>query len=144
MANICILRNQISRVRRCWLPLRQLVIIYGLFDSISRRWYNIPTMTDDLKKTLKSHGEQLELIATTVLGHSEKLKKLDRIEAKIDDLPTAKKLDDTIAKIDKLLKKASDIEQEGTMRTHAMRRLEDKVDKNTHDIQQMKPALGLS
>lgn len=44
-------------------------------------------MTNDIKKTLKSHGEQLELIAFTVLSHSDKLKKLDRIEEKIDKLP---------------------------------------------------------
>lgn len=108
------------------------------------RWYNIPTMTDDIKKTLKSHGEQLELIASTVLSHSDKLKKLDRIEEKIDELPTARKLDETITKIDSLLKKAIDIEQEGTMRARALKRIEDKVDRNASDVQQMKPLVGLA
>lgn len=94
-------------------------------------------------ETLKSHGEQLEFIASTVLEHSEKLRKLDIIDEKIDKLPTTQKLDETITKIDTLLKKAIDVKQEGTMRTNALRRIEDKVDKNTSDIQQIKPLVGL-
>lgn len=101
-------------------------------------------MTDDIRQTLKSHGEQLELIASAVFEHSEKLRKLDVIEEKIDKLPSAQKLDDTLVKIDLLLKKAMDIEQEGTMRTNALRRIEEKADQNANNIQRIMPLVGIS
>ena len=103
--------------------------------------------TETLKshtETLKSHGEQLDVIASTVLEHSEKLKTLDVINEKIDKLPTAEMLSTTINKIDKLLTKAAGTEQERLMWTHALRRVEDKTDKNAKDIQQIKPLVGLA
>jgi len=91
-------------------------------------------MTDDIKKTLKAHGEQLELIASTVLSHSDKLKKLDRIEK---NMATKSDIRDITNTLDVLVKLAQKKDQELTFMGNRVKRIED-------DVKQIKPLIGLA
>lgn len=104
----------------------------------------ISSTVNEHTETLKSHGEQLDIIASAVLEHSGKLDKLDDIQEKIDKLPTTEKLDTMLRGIDALLKKVAGTEQEKLMQVRAQRRMEEKIDQNTKDIQSLKPLLGLA
>ena len=125
-----------------------------ILDAHTEKLKVLDTHTEQLRaqgEILQTHTEQfralngqVELIATTVLGHSEDLQRLRYIEERIKELPTAKRLDEIIEKVDKLLKKATDVEQEGTMRSRTFRRITDQVDENTKDIKLIKPLVGLA
>ena len=89
---------------------------------------------------LDSHTEQLEVIASTVLDVSDRLEK---VEVKIDNLPTRTRFDELMNKIDKMLKRTIDHEQEDAMMKHGIRRVGNKADNNAKDIQMIKPLVGL-
>ena len=104
------------------------------FDSLDKRVTSLDTKFDSL-------GEQLEVVVKEVLDHTDRF---DRIEAEIRELTIVVRESGKMEKIDQTLKKALDVEQEGNMRTHAIRRLQDEVDQNTADINLIKPLVGLA
>ena len=95
-------------------------------------------MTEEIKKTLKAHGEQIDFIVKKVLEHDERL---DRIEENMATKTDIRGINDTL---DVLVKLAQKKDQELTFMGSRVGRVEEKTDQNTKDIQKMKPALGLS
>ena len=80
-------------------------------------------MADEIMKTLVSHGEQIDLIAEKVLDHEEKL---ERIE---ENMATKKCLSKISGTLDKILKLVIKMDDEVTMITHGMKRMNNEIDK---------------
>ena len=88
---------------------------------------------------LKSHGEQLDLIASTVVGHEERLLRIE------ENMVTKKDHQEVMGTLDKLVGMMEKRDQEITMISHGMRRLDERVEKLELFNKKVEPLLlGLS
>ncbi|MEK7158981.1 MAG: hypothetical protein AAB575_04980 [Patescibacteria group bacterium] len=118
-------------------------------------------MNEEIIKKLENHDGQLEIIAGTVLRHTEKLDehaekldaiartvldhsgRLDRIEHKMEQLATRADHQQIMSAIDNLLKISTKRDHETTSLTYNLRIVDDKVEKHDKDITRIKTTLGL-
>jgi methyl-accepting chemotaxis protein len=95
-------------------------------------------MDVETKKILEQHGKQIDLIATKVVEHDERL---DRIENK---MVTKDDHQEVMNTLDKLVGLAERKDQEITVMAHQMKEMGDQVEENTKDIKEIRPAVGLT
>jgi chromosome segregation ATPase len=111
-------------------------------------------MTDEIKQILKSHGEQLDLIATKVVEHDDRLdritravvdntQRLDKIDEKLEQVATKEDISRMTNTLDRIVKLTEKKDQELTFVTHDMKDFDDRLEKVEHDVKKMKPALGV-
>ena len=109
-------------------------------------------MNEEITKKLEEHDGQLEIIAGTVLGHTETLEKhtgilnehterLDRIE---QTMVTKQNHQQVMNALDKLLKLSNKNNEETSAMIYNLQRVADKVEKHEKDIGQIKTTLELS
>lgn len=95
-------------------------------------------MLESHGKILESHGEQLDVLARTVVDHTERLDRIEEKMATKDDLRVISKT------LDHLVVLAEKKDQELTVLGHNVKNLNNRVEVLEKDVKQMKPALGLS
>lgn len=108
-------------------------------------------MTDEIKQILKSHGEQLDLIATKVAEHDEQLDKIaqvvvghtDQLRWLKENVATRADISNITNTLDRIVKLAEKKDQELTFVTHDMKGFGDRLENVEKDVRKMKPALGL-
>ena len=88
-------------------------------------------MSDQIIKKLEAHDAQLELIARTVVDHTERL---DRIE---ENMATKQDLGKITETLDDLVGLARKKDQELTFISHHLQRVD-------ADVQKIKPLVGLT
>lgn len=95
-------------------------------------------MKDDDKQIIQSHGEQIDFIAKKVLEHDDEFTNIK------DDMATKSDIREIMNTLDVLVKLGKKKDEELTFVGNRMNRIEKGIEKNTNDIQKMKPALGLN
>lgn len=95
-------------------------------------------MDNQTQNKFKSHEEQIDFIARKMIEHDEQFDNIKNEMATKNDLRNISKT------LDKLVKLVETQNQEIVMISHGMKRYEEAIEKNTEDIRQIKPALGLS
>ena len=116
-------------------------------------------MTDEIKQTLKSHGEQLDFVVKKALEHDKRFGQIDsqvdflvtkvlehdgRLERIEENMVTKKDHQEVMKTLDKLVGLVQKTYQEITFMGSRLSRVEEKTDQNAKDIKKMKPALGLT
>lgn len=109
-------------------------------------------MTDEIKQILKSHGEQLDLIATKVVEHDERLDRITRVVVEHterlgrieENMATRADISNISNTLDKIVNLAEKKDQEMTLLSHDVRQIDDRLESVEKDVRKMKPALGIS
>ena len=89
-------------------------------------------MPDNLNKKVEAHEEQINVIALTVIGHTERL---DRIEEKLDAV--VEKQDVMMDALQEVLQLTRKKDDELTFMGERVKRVE-------KDVQQIRPLVGLA
>lgn len=98
------------------------------FDHVDKRLDQVDKRLDRVDKRFDQQERQIDLLAHSVLSHTERL---DRIE---ENMVTKTDHQEVMNTLDEILKITKKKDEELTALTHNLRRTDDKVEKHDKDI----------
>ena len=113
----------------------------GMKKDMSEMKEDVTGLKKDMvgvKKDLHRVEGQIDFLARVVVDHTERL---DRIE---ENMATKKDINKIMNTLDRVVSLYEKKDQELTIATHDMRKVEDRVGVLETDMRQVKPALGLA
>lgn len=119
------------------------------FDAHDSRFDELDHQFNVIDRKLAEHTEQLDFLALKVLEHDKRFDVLtakiiehdgrfDRIEERMEGLVTKQDHQQVMNVLDGIVKYMKKKDEETTMLGYGLRRIEEKVEQNTKDIQTLK------
>lgn len=109
-----------------------------ILDEHTKKLDEHSKILNEHSEKLDEHSEKLDNLTIQVDGIARHVvvmdERLDRIEEKIDKLPSAETFEAHVEVTDKLLQHLVRLEEQDAMRLEAQRRMQDQIDANTNDI----------
>jgi len=127
-------------------------------DEIMKKLKEHDDRFDEIKKRLDGHDDQLETIALTVADNKERLDRVEHTTGKVaerlvgmesrlerveQNMVTKQDHNEMMNTLDEIVKLVRKKDEETTFMSAHVKRVEEKTDKNTADIQKIKPLVGL-